>query len=467
MGMALTLFVASCNFPGGGSNEPASSTAPTAAAAVDPSGGGNAPGVADDICDGFDPFGVLDAKGAMHPSLIEELGVPEEMMADHTYFQLTPMGSDGALAAAHELAAETTFCDFDISPAMNDAIQAAVASADPVQAIKDLVARIKDGSGEFGLGIVGGGSGEIAAAPDPLRAVRVFVNLSAAAAKAGDADGKDFAWELAQDAFTDYANGVLQTSDSLSLLVTTSAQAELLQLEGLSEELFDKVKELAQKDLDEAAAGFSKCSNDKASVQEFLRSLTTSWLVNGGRQYGDTLDEWVATQKRRKRGEAIPECDGGDFTASAPLPAGWNGTITAHLTSCDSIDWAGDLLAVGTLDSGGGQMTMNSAVPLSLTTDDGKAAGTAHSDVVAVLDTHLSAGDASGTGQAALNGTAEFVVTKQDGRDGTATLKIDFQPGTFTITIEAGGQTFTQNQPVTWGNSTFDGPVTNGGQSCG
>jgi len=463
-GIGLTLVAAACNFPGGGGNDPASSTASTTAATVEPTTGDNSQPVAGDICDGFDSFSTIDARGAMHPSLIEELGIPTEMMADHTYFQLTPMGADGALAAAHELTADITFCDFDISPAMNDAIQAAVAGADPLQAIKDLVAQIKDGSGEFGLGLVGGG--ETAAAPDPLMAVRAFVNLSAAAAKAGDADGEAFAWELAQDAFSDYANGVLESSDSLSLLVTTSAQAELLQLEGLSGELFDKVRELTQKDLEEAAAGFSKCSNDKASVQEFIRSLTNARLVNGGTEYDDTFDEWVDTQRRRQRGEAIPECEGGDFTASTPLPAGWNGTITAHLTSCDSIDWTGDLLAVGTLDSGGGQMSMNSAVPLSLTTDDGKAAGTAHSDVVVVLDVHLSAGEASGTGQAALDGAVEFVVNKEEGQDGTATLKIDFQPGTFTMTIEAAGQTFTQNQAATWGTSSFDGPVTNGGQSC-
>jgi len=449
--VAFSLVATACNLPGqGGSSQSSDSLSASTAG---------------DICDGFDAFGILEARGEIQPSLIEELGIPTEMMADHTYFQMTPLGQDGALAAARELMDGTTFCDFTISPAMDEVIQAAVSSTDPMQAIKDLVAQIKDGSGEFGMGLIGGG--EIAAAPDPLFGVRVFINLAAQAEGAHDTDGEAFAWELAQDTFTDYAEEVFASSNSEGLLATTSAQAQLLELEVLGEDLMDKAKEIAQKDLDEAAAGFSECSNDKASVQEFFRSLRNSWLVNGGHQYGDTADEWTRAQQRRARGETIPGCEGGDFTASTPLPDGWNGTITAHLTSCDSIDWTGDLLAVGTLDSGGGQMTMNSAVPLSLTTDDGKPAGIAHGDLVAVIDTHLSAGDATGTGEAALKATGEFVVTKEEGRDGMATLKVDFQPGTFTLTIEAGGQTFTQSQAVSWGTSEFEGPVTDGGQSCG
>jgi len=448
--VAFSLVATACNLPGQGGSSQSSDTIVASTAG--------------DICDGFDAFSILEARGEIQPSLIEELGIPTEMMADHTYFQMAPLGQAGALAAARELVAGTTFCDFAISPVMAEAIQAAVSSTDPMQAIKDLVAQIKNGSGEFGLGLTGGG--ENAAAPDPLFDVRVFVNLAAQAENTHDMDGKAFAWELAQDTFTDYAEEVFASSNSEGLLTTTSAQAQKLGLKILGEDLMDKVKEIAQKDLDEAAAGFSECSNDKASVQEFFRSLRNSWLLNGGHQYGDTASEWLGVQERRARGEAITECEGGDFTASTPLPAGWSGTITAHLTSCDSIDWTGDLLAVGTLDSGGGQMTMNSAVPLSLTTDDGKPAGVAHGDLVAVIDTHLSAGDATGTGQAALDATVEFVVTKEEGRDGTATLKVDFQPGTFALTIEAGGQTFTQNQAVSWGITKFEGPVINGGQSC-
>lgn len=449
--VAFSLVATACNLPGQGGSGDSSNTLSVSTAG--------------DICDGFDAFSILEGRGDIQPSLIEELGIPTEMMADRTYFEMTPLGPAGALATARELVDGTTFCDFAISPAMAEAIQAAVSSTDPMQAIKDLVTQIKDGSGEFGMGLIGGG--EIAAAPDPLFDVRVFINLTAAAEAAHDKDGKAFAWELAQDAFTAYAEDVLASSDSGRLLLTTSAQAHLLGLKSLGEELTDKVEEITQKDLDEAAAGFSKCSNDKASVQEFFGSLMRSWIMNGGHPYGDLADEWASVQLRRARGEIIPGCEGGDFTASTPLPAGWSGTITAHLTSCDSIDWTGDLLAVGTLDSGGGQMTMNSAVPLSLTTDDGKPAGVAHGDLVAVIDTNLSAGDATGTGQAALDATVEFVVTKAEGRDGTATLKVNFQPGTFTLTITAGGQTFTQNQAVSWGTSEFEGPVTDGGQSCG
>lgn len=82
-----------------------------------------------DLCDGFDPFDVLSAKGVLHTSLIESLGIPSSYRADLNYFEMTPLGADGALTIGHELVSAITFRDFVISPATADAIDAAVNSS--------------------------------------------------------------------------------------------------------------------------------------------------------------------------------------------------------------------------------------------------------------------------------------------------------------------------------------------------
>jgi len=189
---------------------------------------------------------------------------------------------------------------------------------------------------------------------------------------------------LATETFTDHANDVIDTSTDIHELLAISAEASLLGLQSLSDDAFDTAGDIARKNLDAAAEAFTDCSNDQASVEEFFKRVAQSALLSGDDRY-DEVNAWREVQLRRKTGESIPECEGGDFTASSPLQAGWNGTITAHLTSCDSIDWTGDVVAFGTLDLGGAQMTMDSSVPLSVTTDDGRAAGVAHRDFVRCL----------------------------------------------------------------------------------
>jgi len=438
--------------------------------------------VADSASGADMPDDLCDTQPVVHSYLVEigllkekdlaNLPVPYDFQTEG-YWTVGPLGSEGAQKVGASLSGRW-LCDLEVDPGVGAALAGVADNPDGVGAADDLVWIIEGDPNDSSTPDPSGDSGGVAiVTADELR--QQSRDALAAAAVAELLGWDEQARRLKADAldyFGAYAELTLDRSTDPAELAGLAAAADLLGMDEMGAQARDKLIGLLEKELADAASLFSICTTDEHVVKIYATAVQRAHAVYGAST--STLTAWIDIQRRRQRGERVPECEGGTWEARWPIE-GWDGEVVVHLESCGWSEWSGSMTSVGSLAAEGGVMTQFSETPLEFTLVDAKALptfvlpwelgrpGSSIIDIEPVVEITMTADGATGQGTAAMSGSAIF---EMDAYAESATATFHFGPGQLDLVISAAGMTFHQSRAINWADQELSAPIEKAAGNC-
>ena len=293
----------------------------------------------------------------------------------------------------------------------------------------------------------GDGSIDVLSPSDLKQLTRDYLYAAGLAEKVGNLDRSEEFKNEAKDVFSAYGETMINEATDPKVLMDVMAGAQLLGLDELSNDVSERISQILEKELSDAATLFNPCTTDPNVVRIYVEALGRARLWDQSAGDG-RYEAWQDIQERRANGEEVPECDGAIFATVEPLD-GWDGTLDVMLTTCGFTRWTGRVVASGTLAEAGGTMTLNGTIPLEILftdTDDTEGVG----DFEGYAEVTLTTPDATGEGGTYLSGRAFFTWTGS-----VWVLELFFDADTFNMTIHASGVTISQSRPIDWGKKVF------------
>lgn len=262
--------------------------------------------VVEDLCDTEQEFGIFQLEPAGRVATLGE------------DLDLSQLGQQGALDLASELfSPQDSFCALDIPEELAEALdeidrlfesgQDTLADEKLSELLADLErdAFSSQSRSKVALQRMQPG-GERA-----RKTVRAYLNIAARAQFWGNDERADQAIASATETYNAWASEAINTAD-LKEALTIAAEAQLLGLDELGDEAIGRAMELAEAALAQALEAFEPCLASLREARSLLRTAAVAQLLGvdtDGYDFMGEIDEWLDIQRRRKRGEAVPECD--------------------------------------------------------------------------------------------------------------------------------------------------------------
>lgn len=231
---------------------------------------------------------------------------------------LEDLGLDGARDLAGDMySPESTFCGLTASEdllAVLDEIQALYDSGQGTAAdemLEDLLQQIDEGQFAWAWMLKLSAPSLQAGEARTRRIVRNYLDVAGRASYWGNDDKADAALQSAVDT---YQNWAADTVDSASIkeALRIAAEAQLLGLDGLSDQALERARDLAELDLMGEIERFEPCTSTKEDAGRLLDTAAVAQLLGVDTDPYDFMGEayeWLDIQQRRNKGEEIPACD--------------------------------------------------------------------------------------------------------------------------------------------------------------
>lgn len=279
-------------------------------------------------CSSADPSTAINGQGEDEPVLqicsqspestlfdLQAASVMEILIGDD---KVEELGMDGAQTLANNLfSVEETFCGLGIPEALLsdlEEIQALYESGEDLQAdelLDDLLQAVEEEEySEVRAGKVSAPSAQAGGA-SVRRKVKNFLDIAGRAEYWGNDEKAQDALQAATDTYEKWAGEAVDTA-SIKEALRIAAEAQLLGLDGLGDEAIERARELAELDLEKEIMRFEPCKSTKEDTGRLLDTAARAQLLGIDTETYNVMGEvydWLDIQKRRERGEEIPECD--------------------------------------------------------------------------------------------------------------------------------------------------------------
>ena len=250
-------------------------------------------------------------------------------------FEFGTLGRQGALELASELfSLEDSFCAIEIPEDLTEALdeidrlfesgQDALADEKLNELLADVEREAFSSQSSMKIAVQRLQQGGERA----RKTVRSYLTIAARAQYWGNDDRADEAIASATETYEAWASEAIDTADIKEAL-TIAAEAQLLGLFELGDEAISRATDLAEAAMVQALETFDPCLSSVPEARSLLRAVALAQLLGvdtAEYDFMSEINEWKDIRLRRKRGEAVPECDSWQVNLNLEMvwESGWH-----------------------------------------------------------------------------------------------------------------------------------------------
>ncbi|MEE9513724.1 MAG: hypothetical protein V3V46_06570 [Anaerolineales bacterium] len=250
-------------------------------------------------------------------------------------FEFGTLGRQGALELASELfSLEDSFCAIEIPEDLTEALdeidrlfesgQDALADEKLNELLADVEREAFSSQSSMKIAVQRLQQGGERA----RKTVRSYLTIAARAQYWGNDDRADEAIASATETYEAWASEAIDTADIKEAL-TIAAEAQLLGLFELGDEAMSRATDLAEAAMAQALETFDPCLSSVSEARSLLRAVALAQLLGvdtAEYDFMSEINEWKDIRLRRKRGEAVPECDSWQVNLNLEMvwESGWH-----------------------------------------------------------------------------------------------------------------------------------------------